>query len=128
MQGDEAIAVPATPPVAPLRPALAGRRLSSSWRGRLATFWTVVRVEARQFRRLFRYSRPYRALLVASWIATAGYAAAGAGIVNMVQPIFDDVLIKSVNVGTVAMTMLALYAIKGLCSFLSTTMVASTGP
>ncbi|PYQ07291.1 MAG: hypothetical protein DMF82_04185 [Acidobacteria bacterium] len=127
MQGDEAIAVPATPPVAPLRPALAGRRPSSSWRGRLARFWADVRAEAVQFRRLFRYSRPYRVMLVASWIATAGYAAAGAGIVHMVQPIFDDVLIKSVNVGTVALTMLALYAVKGLCSFLSTTMVAAAG-
>ena len=126
MQGDEAIAVPATPPVAPLRPALAGRRPSSSRRGRLAAFMSDVRAEAAHFRRLFRYSRPYRVMLVASWIATAGYAAAGAGIVNMVQPIFDDVLIQNVRVGAVALTLLGLYAIKGLCSFLSTTMVAAT--
>jgi subfamily B ATP-binding cassette protein MsbA len=86
-----------------------------------------VRAEARQFRRLFRYSRPYRLMLGASWLATAGYAAAGAGIVHMVEPIFDDVLIKSVNVGPVALTLMALYAIKGLCSFLSTTLVAAAG-
>ena len=127
MQGDEAIAVPATPPVAPLRPALAGRRLPSSRRGRLATFMADVRAEAGQLRRLFRYSRPYRVMLVASWIATAGYAAAGAGIVHMVQPIFDDVLIQNVRVGPVALTLLGLYALKGLCSFLSTTMVAAAG-
>src|SRR5713226_9513101 len=127
MQGDEAIAVPATPPVAPLRPALAGRRPPSSRRGRLAAFMADVRAEAGQFRRLFRYSRPYRVMLVASWIATAGYAAAGAGIVHMVQPIFDDVLIQNVRVGPVALTLLGLYAIKGLCSFLSTTMVAAAG-
>ena len=64
---------------------MAGRRPSSSRRGRFATFVADVRAEAGQFRRLFRYSRPYRVMLVASWIATAGYAAAGAGIVNMVQ-------------------------------------------
>src|SRR5713226_5757247 len=127
MQGDEAIAVPATPPVAPLRPALAGRRPPSSRRGRLAAFLADVRAEAGQFRRLFRYSRPYRVMLVASWIATAGYAAAGAGIVNMVQPIFDDVLIQNVRVAPVALTLLGLYALKGLCSFLSTTMVAAAG-
>src|SRR5947208_7914799 len=125
MQGDEAIAVPATPPVAPLRPALAGRRPSSSRRGRLAGFMSDVRAEAAHFRRLFRYSRPYRVMLVASWIATAGYAAAGAGIVNMVQPIFDDVLIQNVRAGAVALTLLGLYAIKGLCSFLSTPVVAA---
>ena len=68
MQGDEAIAVPATPPVAPLKPALAGRRPSSSRRGRFASFMADVRAEAGQFRRLFRYSRPYRVMLVASWI------------------------------------------------------------
>ena len=66
-------------------------------------------------------------MLFASWVATAGYAAAGAGIVHMVQPIFDDVLIRSVNVGPVALTLLALYTVKGLCSFLSTTMVAAAG-
>src|SRR3989441_6952067 len=127
MQGDEAIAVPATPPVAPLKPALAGRRSSSSRRGRLATFMADVRAEAGQFRRLFRYSRPYRVMLVASWIATPGYAAPGAGIVHMVQAIFDDVLIQNVRVGPVALTLLGLYALKGLCSFLSTTMVAAAG-
>ncbi len=66
-------------------------------------------------------------MLAISWVATAGYAAAGAGLVHMVEPIFDDVLIKSLNVLPVAITILTLYAIKGLCSFLSTTLVASAG-
>jgi subfamily B ATP-binding cassette protein MsbA len=105
---------------------LAGRR-PSSWRGRLATFSADMREEIRQFRRLFRYSRPYRLMLAGSWLATAGYAGAGAGIVHMVEPIFDDVLIRSVNVGPVAFTLMALYLVKGLCSFLSTTLVAAAG-
>ena len=105
---------------------MAGRR-PPTWRGRLASAWDVVAAEVKQFRRLFRYSRPYRLMLAGSWLATAGYAAAGAGIVHMVEPIFDDVLIKSVNVGPVAFTLLALYAVKGLCSFLSTTLVAAAG-
>ena len=83
--------------------------------------------EARRIRRLFSFTRPYRGLLLFSWLATAGYAAAGAGLVHMVEPIFDDVLINSVNVVPVAVTILALYAIKGLCAFLSTTLVAAAG-
>ena len=83
--------------------------------------------ELRRIRRLFSFARPYRGLLAVSWLATAGYAAAGAGLVHMVEPIFDDVLIKNLNVLPVAITILALYAIKGLCSFLSTTLVAAAG-
>jgi ATP-binding cassette, subfamily B, bacterial MsbA len=83
--------------------------------------------EGRRIGRLFSFTRPYRALLLMSWVATAGYAAAGAWLVHMVEPIFDDVLINSVNVAPVAITILALYAIKGLCSYLSTTLVAAAG-
>jgi subfamily B ATP-binding cassette protein MsbA len=83
--------------------------------------------DVRRVRRLFSFTRPYRGLLAMSWLATAGYAAAGAGLVHMVEPIFDDVLINSVNVVPVAVTILALYAIKGLCAFLSTTLVAAAG-
>src|SRR5687767_3989175 len=83
--------------------------------------------ELRRIRRLFSFARPYRGLLAVAWLATAGYAAAGAGLVHMVEPIFDDVLIRSLNVLPVAITILALYAIKGLCSFLSTTLVAAAG-
>ena len=66
-------------------------------------------------------------MLLASWIATAGYAAASAGIVHMVEPIFDDVLIRNLNVVPVALTLLLLYVFKGLCSYLSTTLVANAG-
>jgi subfamily B ATP-binding cassette protein MsbA len=45
----------------------------------------------------------------------------------MVKPIFDDVLIRSVNVPTVAFTILGLYVVKGVCSYLSTTLVSSAG-
>jgi len=48
----------------------------------------------------------------------------------MVEPIFDKVLVEHVVMGTVAVTaviILALYAMKGLCSYLSTTLVAAAG-
>ena len=45
----------------------------------------------------------------------------------MVEPIFDKVLIHHIEVGTVALTILSLYGLKGLCSYLSTTLVAAVG-
>jgi ATP-binding cassette, subfamily B, bacterial MsbA len=89
--------------------------------------WAEFRGDARQFRRLFAFTRPYRSLLIIAWLATTGYAAAGAGLAHMVQPIFDDVLIRNLNVAPVAITILLLYVVKGVCSYLSTTLVASVG-
>ena len=100
---------------------------SSALANRLTTALAELREEFGQFRRLFAFTRPYRALLFASWIATAGYAATSAGLVHMVQPIFDDVLISHLRVWQVAATILVLYLVKGVCSFLSTTLVAAAG-
>jgi subfamily B ATP-binding cassette protein MsbA len=83
--------------------------------------------ELQRLVRLFGYTKPYRGLLAISWVATAGYAAAGAGLAHMVEPIFDKVLIDNVQVMQVSVTILALYVLKGLCAFLSTTMVAAAG-
>jgi subfamily B ATP-binding cassette protein MsbA len=93
----------------------------------LTTAGADLRDDFGQYRRLFSFTRPYRALLFASWIATAGYAAASAGLVHMVEPIFDDVLIRTLNVWPVALTILVLYLLKGTCSYLSTTLVADAG-
>jgi subfamily B ATP-binding cassette protein MsbA len=86
-----------------------------------------LRDDARQLRRLFGYTRPYRSLLAASWVATGCYAAAGALLAYTVKPIFDDVLIRGVSAGRVAVTILILYVVKGAASYLSTTLVASAG-
>src|SRR5262249_6504256 len=85
------------------------------------------REDVRLFRRLFRYARPYRLLLILSWAGTLGYAISGALLAYMVKPIFDDVLIRSIDVGRVAFTIVALYIIKGLCSYFSTTLVGAAG-
>ena len=55
---------------------------------------------------------------MASWIATAGYAAAGACSWLQVKPIFDEVLIQGVNVGRLSLTILVLYVVKGVCGLL----------
>jgi subfamily B ATP-binding cassette protein MsbA len=94
---------------------------------RLNTVAAGLREYGAQYRRLFAFTRPYRGLLFLSWIATAGYAASSAGLVHMVEPIFDDVLIRTLNVWPVAATILGLYLFKGLCSYLSTTLVADAG-
>jgi subfamily B ATP-binding cassette protein MsbA len=93
----------------------------------VGVLFTEARTEARLFWRLLGYARPYRALLIVSWVATLGYASAAAGLAYMVRPIFDDVLIQTRRIGFVALVILGLYLIKGICSFISTTLVASAG-
>lgn len=127
MQGDSAIALPVTTPVpCPPRPLVPARR-ANGWKRRAEAFAREVRDDFRQFRRLFAYTRPYRGRLLLAWLATGLYAAAGAGIVHMVEPIFDDVLIDNLSVLPVAATILGLYLAKGVGSYLSTTLVASVG-
>jgi subfamily B ATP-binding cassette protein MsbA len=86
-----------------------------------------LRTAARELRRLFTWTRPYRGLLALSWLATTGYAAAGALLAYTVKPIFDEVLIRGVSPGRVAAAIVALYVVKGLCSYFSTTLVAAAG-
>ena len=83
--------------------------------------------QSRGFLRLFSYTRPYRGRLALSWIATAGYAAAGALLVSTVKPIFDKVLIQNVQVGEISALILFLYLVKGSCSYFSSTLVADVG-
>jgi subfamily B ATP-binding cassette protein MsbA len=111
---------PTTPPAR--RPSS-----SSSWWRRIQGRSQEWRGDARLFKRLFTYARPYRGWLLVSWLATFGYAAAGALLAYMVKPIFDRVLIRSVDVGQVAAIIVLLYVVKGFCSYLGTTLVASVG-
>jgi ATP-binding cassette, subfamily B, bacterial MsbA len=94
-------------------------------RGRSAA--QSAREEIQLFRRLFSFTRPYRGRLLASWLATAGYAASGSALVYLVKPIFDKALIAGVQVWQLSATILALYLLKGLCSYFSTTLVADAG-
>jgi subfamily B ATP-binding cassette protein MsbA len=83
--------------------------------------------QAKGFRRLFSYTRPYRGRLMVSWLATAFYAASGALLVSTVKPIFDKVLIQNVQVREISALILSLYLVKGLSSYFSTTLVADVG-
>jgi subfamily B ATP-binding cassette protein MsbA len=106
-------------------------RRPSALRRRVVGLFEDSRAGLQQFRRLFSYTRPYRGRLLLSWLATLGYASAGALLAYMMRPIFDDVLIRSAmapsNVWRVGVTILALYVVKGVSSYVSTTLVASVG-
>ena len=79
---------------------------------RLAAFWAGLRADARQLRRLFGYTRPYRGSLAIAWLLTAGYGAAGALLAYTVKPIFDEVhvprLLAAGNRGRTALNISAL--------------------
>jgi subfamily B ATP-binding cassette protein MsbA len=106
---------------------LPARRPGRRPRERFRSALEAARLEVRLFRRLFAYTRPYRGRLLSSWLATAGYAAAGALLVSQIKPIFDEALIDGVNVGRLSLTILTLYVVKGVCSYFSTTLVAAAG-
>ena len=120
------MAATASTPVEPVRPPRKPGRAAGSLSGVVGFGRGLVR-DLRELRRLFVYARPYRALLLLSWAATLGYAASSALLAHMVEPIFDNVLIRHVSVGPIALTIVCLYAVKGLCSYLSTTLVAAAG-
>jgi subfamily B ATP-binding cassette protein MsbA len=114
-------------PPADASPSPVRARRPQPWKRKLDGLRSGMTDDVRQFQRLFSWTKPYRLLLLVSWIATLGYAASGALLVHMVEPIFDDVLIRTVNVGWVALVIVGLYVLKGMCAYLSTTLVAVVG-
>jgi len=91
-----------------------------------------LRRGAHEAGRLFGFTRHHRVPLVMAWLAAAGYGGAAALTMAMVRPIFDEVLVKDVaadsrRVMFVGLAILGLYLIKGVCSYLSTTLVATVG-
>jgi subfamily B ATP-binding cassette protein MsbA len=103
------------------------RRRAARLRDRSQSAARSLRGEIQLFRRLFEYTRPYRGRLLLSWLATGGYAAAGAALVSQMKPIFDEALPTGTNVGRISFVILGLYVAKGVCSYLSTTLVADAG-
>jgi subfamily B ATP-binding cassette protein MsbA len=113
----------------PLQPVKVVRKpaRATAWPRKVADLFRGGVRDVRELNRLFAYARPYRTLLALSWLGTLGYAASSALLAHMVEPIFDKVLIRNVAVGQVALIIVALYSVKGLCSYLSTTLVAAAG-
>ena len=103
------------------------RRRTALLRDRSRSAAQSLQAEIQLFRRLFEYTRPYRGRLQLSWLATGGYAAAGAALVSQMKPIFDEALPTGENVGRISLVILGLYVAKGVCSYVSTTLVADAG-
>lgn len=78
-------------------------------------------------RRLLTYAKPHRTLILLGWLATVLYGLSNAALVYMIKPIFDDVLIRTVRFGEVAIAIVSLYAIKGLGAYFSTTLLSEAG-
>ena len=79
------------------------------------------------FFRLLEYARPYRARLMAALGAMVLYGAASAGVAALIQPIFDEVLPTGDRVGTVAVFVLTLYALKGIGGYASAYLMTDVG-
>ena len=78
-------------------------------------------------RRLLTYAKPHRTLIFMGWLATLLYGLSNAGLVYMIKPIFDDVLIRTVRFGEVAIAIVTLYLVKGLGAYFSTTLLSEAG-
>jgi len=98
-----------------------------AWLRSLSLASTDLKGHAGELRRLWAFTRPYRGRLLLAWLATAGYAGAGALLAYTIKPIFDEALIGGVNTGRIAATVLLLYLVKGVSAYFSTTLVASAG-
>lgn len=79
------------------------------------------------FLRLLRYARPYRARLIGALTAMALYAAASAGIVYLLTPIFDKALVDPSHLGPIALAIVGVYLVKGAGAYVSSYLMTDVG-
>jgi len=79
------------------------------------------------FFRLLEYARPHRGRLVAAFGAMVLYGAASAGVVALIQPIFDEVLPSRANLVPIAIAILVVYLLKGTGAYLSSYLMTDVG-
>jgi subfamily B ATP-binding cassette protein MsbA len=84
-----------------------------------------------ELKRLLRYARPYRGRLGAALLAMVFYAAGSAYLVSLFEPIFNNVLttdqFQQLNLGLLAVQILAAYFIKGIGGYASGYLMADVG-
>jgi len=78
-------------------------------------------------RRLLGYAAPHKARIVVALPAMVCYAAAAAGLLTLVEFIFDQVLPKGERVGVICGAIIALYVLKGAGAYLSSYLMADAG-
>jgi ATP-binding cassette, subfamily B, bacterial MsbA len=77
--------------------------------------------------RLFQFSRPYRGRLAAALAWMILYALGSAGLLKLVQNIFDQVLKNGQNLGFVAAAIVAANLAKGIGGYFSTYLMSDVG-
>jgi len=80
-----------------------------------------------EFRRLLKYSRPYRGRIIVALVAMVIYAAGAAGLAALIQLVFDHVLTVSGSVSQVAGLILLTYLAKGIGGYASGFLMADVG-
>ncbi len=78
-------------------------------------------------RRLFSYTRPYRARLTWAVVAMVVYAVGSAGIASLIKPILDSVLPYRDRLGMVAWGIVGLNLLKGAGSYASSYLMTDVG-
>jgi subfamily B ATP-binding cassette protein MsbA len=78
-------------------------------------------------RRLFQYTRPYRGRLAWAVFGMLVYAAAGSGLTVLIKYIIDDVLLQQQNLRIILWSIVVMYAMKGIGSYLSSYLMADVG-
>jgi subfamily B ATP-binding cassette protein MsbA len=80
-----------------------------------------------EFRRLLGYTRPYRGRLTAALAAMIVYGAATGVIAYLIQPIFDQVLVRQERVVEVTLAIIGAYLVKGIGAYLSAYWMTDVG-
>jgi subfamily B ATP-binding cassette protein MsbA len=78
-------------------------------------------------RRLLRYAAPHKVRILAALPAMVCYAAGAAGLVALIEPIFDGVLPNRERVGLICGAIIGLYILKGAGAYCSTYLMADAG-
>jgi subfamily B ATP-binding cassette protein MsbA len=79
------------------------------------------------FKRLLRFARPYRRRFVGAVAWMLAYAAGSAYLAYLTKPIFNEVLLKQVNLRSVAFGIMAAYVLKGIGGYCSAYLMADIG-
>ena len=78
-------------------------------------------------RRLFGYATPYRGRLALAVAGMLVYAAGSAGLAALVKPIFDNVLVNQARLAFTAWSLVGVYVLKGIGSYVSSYQMADVG-
>ena len=80
-----------------------------------------------EFRRLLTYARPYKGRIIVALVAMLLYAAGSAGQARLIQPIYDQVLIKAQDAQKIAILIVLTYLVKGLGAYVSGILMSDVG-